>query len=45
MDTLTLADGRSLDLRITGPDDGDVLVFFHGTPGAAVSAPGRIPGV
>jgi len=39
MDTLALADGRSLDLRITGPGDGDVLVFFHGTPGAAVSAP------
>jgi pimeloyl-ACP methyl ester carboxylesterase len=38
--TLTLADGRELDLRRRGPADGDVLVYIHGTPssGAAPSA-------
>ncbi len=37
---LTLADGRELDLRRSGPVDGDVLVYIHGTPssGAAPSA-------
>jgi pimeloyl-ACP methyl ester carboxylesterase len=32
---LELPDGRRLDLRITGPDDGLPLIFHHGTPGAA----------
>ena len=38
--TLVLADGRELDLRRSGPADGDVLVYLHGTPssGAAPSA-------
>jgi pimeloyl-ACP methyl ester carboxylesterase len=38
--TLTLADGRELDLRRRGPADGEVLVYIHGTPssGAAPSA-------
>ncbi len=38
--TLTLADGRELDLRRRGPVGGDVLVYIHGTPssGAAPSA-------
>ncbi len=38
--TLVLADGRGLDLRRSGPADGDVLVYVHGTPssGAAPSA-------
>ena len=31
-----LDDGRRLDIRVTGPEDGRVLVFHHGTPGAAV---------
>jgi pimeloyl-ACP methyl ester carboxylesterase len=31
---VTLADGRLLDVEITGPDDGVPLVFHHGTPGA-----------
>ncbi len=39
MDSVKLADGRRLDLRIAGPSDGDTLVFFHGTPGAATSGP------
>jgi pimeloyl-ACP methyl ester carboxylesterase len=30
--TLTLTDGRELDLRTTGPDDAPVHVHFHGTP-------------
>jgi pimeloyl-ACP methyl ester carboxylesterase len=34
-DHLQLADGRRLDLRVTGPEDGVPLVFHHGTPGAA----------
>ena len=34
MDQLVLRDGRKLDYRVTGPDDGEVLMFFHGTPGA-----------
>jgi pimeloyl-ACP methyl ester carboxylesterase len=31
---LTLPDGRRLDLRVSGPDDGLPLLFHHGTPGA-----------
>jgi pimeloyl-ACP methyl ester carboxylesterase len=33
--TLTLADGRELELEVTGPDGGRVLVFIHGTPGGS----------
>lgn len=29
-----LADGRRLDVRISGPSNGVPLVFHHGTPGA-----------
>lgn len=29
-----LADGRQLDVRISGPSNGVPLVFHHGTPGA-----------
>ena len=38
MDELThvaLPDGRALDVRVTGPENGLPLVFHHGTPGAA----------
>lgn len=35
MDQVELADGRRLDVRVVGPDDGPVLVFHHGTPGSA----------
>jgi pimeloyl-ACP methyl ester carboxylesterase len=35
IDHLELADGRRLDLRVSGPYDGMPLVFHHGTPGAA----------
>ena len=34
-DHLQLDDGRRLDVRVTGPDDGIPLIFHHGTPGAA----------
>jgi pimeloyl-ACP methyl ester carboxylesterase len=30
---LVLSDGRSLDVRVSGPEDGLALVFHHGTPG------------
>jgi pimeloyl-ACP methyl ester carboxylesterase len=32
---ITLADGRVLDYRLSGPADGLPLVFHHGTPGSA----------
>ncbi len=31
---LQLADGRRLDIRVSGPADGVPLIFHHGTPGA-----------
>jgi pimeloyl-ACP methyl ester carboxylesterase len=34
-DHLDLPDGRRLDIRVSGPEDGMPLVFHHGTPGAA----------
>jgi len=33
-DRVELADGRRIDVRLSGPDDGFPLVFHHGTPGA-----------
>jgi pimeloyl-ACP methyl ester carboxylesterase len=35
MTTLTLPDGRDLELEVTGPDGAPVLLFHHGTPGAS----------
>lgn len=35
-DHITLADGRRLDVRVSGPPGGLPLVFHHGTPGAAI---------
>jgi pimeloyl-ACP methyl ester carboxylesterase len=34
-DHVQLPDGRNIELRITGPDDGLPLLYHHGTPGAA----------
>jgi pimeloyl-ACP methyl ester carboxylesterase len=34
--TLSLPDGRSLDVWQAGPPDGEALVFHHGTPGAGM---------
>jgi len=33
---IDLADGRALDLQVTGPQDGTPLVLHHGTPGSLV---------
>jgi pimeloyl-ACP methyl ester carboxylesterase len=35
LEHVQLPDGRRLDVRVSGPDDGLPLVFHHGTPGAA----------
>jgi pimeloyl-ACP methyl ester carboxylesterase len=34
-----LADGRTIEVAVAGPDSGTPLVFHHGTPGAAVPYP------
>lgn len=34
MTPLALPDGRTLDLAVSGPGAGDLLLFQHGTPGA-----------
>ncbi|MCW2497337.1 alpha/beta hydrolase [Jatrophihabitans sp.] len=34
MATITLADGRELHIEVSGPEDGTVLLFHHGTPGS-----------
>lgn len=39
MQQLVLRDGRTLDYRVSGPTDGEVLIFFHGTPGAGTPRP------
>ncbi|GAA1958160.1 alpha/beta hydrolase [Catenulispora subtropica] len=36
MTTLRLADGRTLEYLVAGPEEGTPLVFHHGTPFAAV---------
>ena len=33
---VTLSDGRNLDVRVSGPDDGLALVYHHGTPSSLV---------
>ena len=40
MSPVRTADGRDLEVLVEGPDGGDVLVFHHGTPGAALLPPG-----
>jgi pimeloyl-ACP methyl ester carboxylesterase len=35
-EAVVLPDGRTLDVRTTGPDDGAILLFHHGTPGAGL---------
>lgn len=34
MTSISLPDGRALDILVNGADDGPVLVFHHGTPGS-----------
>ncbi|GBC86854.1 2-hydroxy-6-oxononadienedioate/2-hydroxy-6-oxononatrienedioate hydrolase [bacterium HR12] len=36
---LRLPDGRDLEVRVVGPEEGTLLVFHHGSPGAAVPFP------
>jgi len=36
MPTITLSDGRALEVEVSGPDGGRVLLFHHGTPGGSV---------
>lgn len=36
MTSISLPDGRALDLRVNGADDGPVVVFHHGTPGSVL---------
>ncbi|MDP9093256.1 MAG: alpha/beta hydrolase [Actinomycetota bacterium] len=33
--TMTLRDGRALEVEVSGPSDGAPLLFHHGTPGCA----------
>jgi pimeloyl-ACP methyl ester carboxylesterase len=40
--TVTTPDGRSLDLYLAGPPDGDVLLFHAGTPSAPIPYPPAI---
>jgi pimeloyl-ACP methyl ester carboxylesterase len=40
--TVKTLDGRDLEVAVGGPGDGDVLVFHHGTPGAALFPPGLV---
>ena len=35
MALLTLPDGRALEVEVSGPDGGPVLLFHHGTPGGS----------
>jgi pimeloyl-ACP methyl ester carboxylesterase len=35
MATMTLPDGRTLEIEVTGPDGAPVLLFVHGTPGGS----------
>ncbi|MEX1072969.1 MAG: alpha/beta fold hydrolase [Chloroflexota bacterium] len=39
---LTTPDGRRLDLYIAGPDDGETLVFYPGTPSGGILFPGWV---
>jgi len=39
MSTILLPDGRELELEVHGPEQGPVIVFHHGTPGASAPFP------
>lgn len=42
MPTIALPDGRDLELEVSGPEDGPVIVFHHGTPGASTPLPAHV---
>jgi pimeloyl-ACP methyl ester carboxylesterase len=35
VDVISLPEGRDLELEVSGPDDGHVLLYIHGTPGGS----------
>jgi pimeloyl-ACP methyl ester carboxylesterase len=45
MTLLPLPDGRDLEVEISGPDDGPVLLFHHGTPGGSAQFAGMADAV
>jgi pimeloyl-ACP methyl ester carboxylesterase len=42
MSTIALPDGRDLEVEVSGPDQGPVIVFHHGTPGASSPLPAHV---
>jgi pimeloyl-ACP methyl ester carboxylesterase len=42
MRTITLPDGRELELEVSGPAEGPVIVSHHGTPGASAPFPRHV---
>ena len=42
MSTITLPDGRDLELEVNGPDQGPIIVSHHGTPGASTPLPTHV---
>jgi pimeloyl-ACP methyl ester carboxylesterase len=42
MPTITLPDGRDLEVEVHGPDTGPVIVSHHGTPGASTPLPAHV---
>jgi pimeloyl-ACP methyl ester carboxylesterase len=44
MATIALLDGRDLELEVSGPEDGPVIVFHHGTPGASTPLRAQMEG-
>src|SRR5436190_693136 len=42
MSTITLPGGRDLELEVRGPEEGPVIVFHHGTPGASTPLPAHV---
>jgi pimeloyl-ACP methyl ester carboxylesterase len=42
MTTITVSGERELELEVSGPDRGPVIVFHHGTPGASAPFPAHV---
>lgn len=41
MTSLQMVDGRDLDVSASGPEEGTVLLFHHGTPGSSTGPSGQ----